>query len=386
MNEWFWIDFYNRIHGKTMAGKTQNAQSCQGPKKEAVPVRSVFPALCLTITLAAALSSAQAQSNPRLQAFFRQNAGLTQDQIDEIRHGIPVVKTFPARTPAEVFLFGVVYIQAAPESYLQFVLDFDRLRRLPGYLELQVFSDPPRLSDLAGFSLDSDDVRNLEKCRPGDCAMQLPGSTIDELQQQIDWSAPDAEQRVGQFLQSKALSLLTAYQKEGDRALGVYNDKKNPAPVAKEFAYMLSYSKALPAQLPDFYRYLLSYPEAKPANVEDRFYWSKVKFGLKPTLRMIHMVIMHGSPADDVAYAIAEKQLYSSHYFDTALDLAFCIRDHESSRRSGFYLIMAMGTEQSSLVGFKGDILRKIAVDRSASNLQAALTNIRNLLEANSKP
>ena len=369
-----------------MAEKIQNTQSCQGPNKQAVPVQSVFPALCLTILLAATLLFGHAQSNPRLHTFFEQNAGLTQDQIDKIRNGIPVVKTFPARTPAEVFLFGAVHIQAAPENYLQFVLDFDRLRRLPGYAELGVFSYPPRLSDLAGFSLDSDDVRDLGRCRPGDCAMQLPGSTIDELQQQIDWSAPDAEQRVGQFLQSKALSLLTGYQKEGNRALGAYNDKKNPAPVAQEFAYMLSYSKALPAQLPDFYRYLLSYPEARPANVEDRFYWSKVKFGLKPTLRMIHIVIMHGSPVDDVAYAIAEKQLYSSHYFDTALDLAFCIRDHEDSRRSGFYLIMAMGTEQSSLVGFKGDILRKIAVDRSASNLQAALTNIRNVLEANSKP
>ncbi len=184
------------------------------------------------------------------------------------------------------------------------------------------------------------------------------------------------------FFEGKALHLLQAYQSEGNHALGVYNDKPSPAYVAQQFAYMLSYSKALPAQLPDFYSYLLAYPDAKPANVEDRFYWAKVKFGLKPTLRMVHLAIMRGDPADDVAYAIAEKQLYSSHYFDTALDLSFCVRSRDNSSRPGFYLIMAMGTEQSALTGFKGEMIRRVAVSRSASNLQAALTNIRNELEA----
>lgn len=77
---------------------------------------------------------------------------------------------------------------------------------------------------------------------------------------------------------------------------------------------------------------------------------------------MIPLVTMRGSPADDVAYAIAEKQLYSSHYFDTALDLSLCIRDPDNSTRPGFYLIMAMGTEQSALAGFKGEIIREVAV------------------------
>jgi len=349
-------------------------------------MRRILAALFLLIPIAASSLRSPAQPATRLQTFFEQNIGLSQDQISDIRHGIPVVKTLPARTPAEVFLFGAVYIHAAPESYLQFVLDFNRLRRVPNYLALGVFGNPPKLSDLNGFSLDSDDVRDLQKCHPGDCMIQLPGSSTDELQRSIHWSAPDVSQRVDQFLQNKALYLLEAYQREGNHALGVYNDKRNPTIVAQQFAYMLSYTKALPAQLPDFYSYLLAYPDTKSAGVEDRFYWAKVKFGLRPTLRMIHLAVMRGTPADDVAYAIAEKQLYSSHYFDTALDLSFCVRDHDNSRHPGFYLIMAMGTEQSALAGFKGEIIRKVAVGRSVANLQAALTNIRNALEATSNP
>ena len=349
-------------------------------------MRSLWPAIFLLIPIAVCGPHSAAQPNARLQTFFVQNIGLTQDEIEQINHGNPVVKSLPPRAPTEVFLFGAVYIHAAPESYLRLVLDFDRMRRRPNYLALGVFQQPPRLADLNGFSLDSDDLRDLQKCHPGDCLIQLPGGTIEELQRSIAWSAPDSTQQVDMFLQNKALHLLQAYQQKGNHALGVYNDKADPTYVAQQFAYMLSYSKALPAQLPGFYSYLLAYPDVKPANVEDRFYWTKVKFGLKSTLRIIHLAVMQGDPADDVAYAIAEKQLYSSHYFDTALDLSFCVRGSDNAGRPGFYLIMAMGTEQSALAGFKGGIIRKIAVDRSTSNLQAALTNIRNELEAERRP
>jgi len=348
--------------------------------------RSVMPAMFLLIAVAAAIQPGFAQPNPRLQTYFRENIGLSQNQIDDIRSGIPVVVALPSRSPAEVFLFGAVYIHAAPENYLQIVLDFDRYRRLSGYLALGVFGNPPRLDDLKGFSFDSNDILDLQKCHPGDCMIQMPGSSMEELQKSIDWSAPDANQQVDQFIQSKALHRLLAYQREGNLALGVYNDKRDPAEVAQQFAYMLSYDTALPVYLPDFYRYLLAYPDAKPANAEDRFYWTKVKFGLKPTLRVIHLITLRGGPADDVAYAIAEKQLYSSHYFDTALDLSFCVRSHDNPRHPGFYLIMVLGSEQSSLAGFRGEIIRRVAVGRSVSDLQAALTNIRNILEANSKP
>jgi hypothetical protein len=73
---------------------------------------------------------------------------------------------------------------------------------------------------------------------------------------------------------------------------------------------MLSYSQVLPKALPDFYNYLLGYPNSKPANVEDMFYWAKVKFGLKPTLRVVQVVTMRNSNPHGPAYTIAEKQLY----------------------------------------------------------------------------
>src|SRR5271157_3995403 len=114
-------------------------------------IRSVKRAAALLVfTVATALPGAS-QSKPDLQTFFKQNIGLSQDQIVAIRGGQPVAKALPSRTPSEVFLFGAIYIHAAPESYLQIAHDFDRLRELPSYWALGVFSTPPRLSDLKGF-------------------------------------------------------------------------------------------------------------------------------------------------------------------------------------------------------------------------------------------
>jgi hypothetical protein len=335
----------------------------------------------LVIIIAVMSHHGFSQSNPQLQAFFRQNIGLTEDQIATIRNGQAVAKAVPSRTPDEIFLFGAVYIHASPEAYVRLAHDFDRLRKLPGYQALGVFSNPLQASDVKGFSFDSDDIKAVERCKPGECLIQAPATSIEEFHRSIDWSATDVNLEVNELLRKTALQFLLAYQREGNQVFGAFNDKHKPVDVAQQFAYMISYYKALPEHLPEFYRYLLSYPNERPANVEDTFYWARVKFGLKPTLRIVHVVTMRGNPTDDVAYAIAEKQLYSSHYFETALDMSFCIPESEDQKNPGFYLIMAMGSEQAGLTGLKGSIVREAAIGRSVSSLRNGLTAIRNTLE-----
>jgi hypothetical protein len=73
-------------------------------------LRSVLPAAALLALITATAQSGSSQSAPDVQTYFRQNIGLSQDQIASIRGGHPVTKALPSRTPAEVFLFGAVYI------------------------------------------------------------------------------------------------------------------------------------------------------------------------------------------------------------------------------------------------------------------------------------
>ncbi len=62
------------------------------------------------VLIVAAVSPGFSQSNPDLRTFFKEDIGLSQDQIAAIRSGQAVAKTMPSRTPAEVFLFGAIYI------------------------------------------------------------------------------------------------------------------------------------------------------------------------------------------------------------------------------------------------------------------------------------
>jgi hypothetical protein len=234
---------------------------------------------------------------------------------------------------------------------------------------------------LNGFTFGSDDVRALKTCVPGKCQIQLPENAMEDFRQTINWSTPNVEEQVNQLVQKRALRRVNAYQQDGDVALGRYSDKRNPADIAGQFHDILSYSEVLPDGLPAFYHYLLSYPRQKPANVDDLFYWAKVNFGLKPTLRIVHLVIMRGVTNDDPTYAIAEKQIYASHYFQTALDLTFCVSGSSDADKPGFYLIKIMASEQMGLTGVTGSVVRKVAVDRSASSLQKWLAVIKDVLE-----
>jgi hypothetical protein len=314
--------------------------------------------------------------------FFHDYIGLKEDQIAAIQNGKAVAKVMESRTPDEVFVFGSVYVQSTPEKYLALAANIDDLRKLPSYLAIRQFSDPPQPSDLDGFTLEAEDIKQLRNCEPGRCELQLPGEAIDAFKNDINWSAPDVTQQVNRLAQKMALEVLRRYTQEGNAALGSYQDKSHPAVVAKTFESLLTRSKALPVYLPELERYLLDYPRAQSEHIKSEFYWEKVNFGLKPTLRIVQAVVYRGAHAGDPAYAIAVKQLYASHYFDTALDLTVCVRDQEHPERPGFYLITLKGSQQAGLTGLKGGIVRKVAVDKSRSSLERALGAIKQKLEA----
>ena len=351
------------------------------PEWWAITRTAIGTVALMLLTAAVASRPGFSQSAAELEKFFRQDIGLSEEQIAAIRSGQPVATPLPPRTPAEVLLFGAIYIHAAPETYFQRGRNFDRLRKVPGFLALGIFTDPPQLSDLQGFTLDSQEIEDLKNCKPGDCMIQMPATSIEALHQSVDWGASDVDEQLNSLLQRTALELVVAYQREGNTALGVYNDKRDPTAVPEQFAYLLSFCRTLSDREPDFYHYLLAYPRAKPASYEDTFYWAKVKFGLKPTLRVVHMVTMRGGPADPVANAIARKQLYSSHYFEAGLELSVSVREGYAPKQAGFYLIQSMGSEQAGLSGVKGSIVRKAAVGRAVSNLQRALVAIKSDLE-----
>jgi hypothetical protein len=333
-------------------------------------VRSVFLLLACAI-------ACHSQDTGQLYTFFKQNIGLNDSEIAGIEHGKAVAKVLHSPTPSEVFVFGAVLIKAQPSAYVQLAGDLDRLKSLPNYLAIQRFSDPPQVSDLRGFGIDADDVDDLKKCKPGNCEVQLPVEDIEEFRNKIDWSSADPVSQVNDLAKKMALEALLAYQKGGNAAMGTYRDKKIPAKVSEQFRSLLSRSTVLPEELPTLYSYLLDYPKASLLDSSSVFYWEKVKFGLKPTLRVNQQITARTTGAHGPIDVVAIKQLYASHYFQTALDLNFCI----PRKTRGFYLITVKGSEQAGLTGPKGSVVRKVAVDKTRSSLEKSLVAIKTQLE-----
>jgi hypothetical protein len=349
--------------------------SSQAPRKnKAIWLRT------LILLLLSAGSSAGQSAEP--YTFFHEYVGLSDGEIQNIQRGKPVAKIMQSRTPDEVFVFGSVYVNSTPERYLKLVSDIDALRKLPGFLAIRKFSDPPKLSDLDDFTLEEKDVEELKNCRPGHCEIQLPTEAMEEFQRSVNWRAPDHADQVNRLAQKMALDALERYRQGGNAALGTYRDKDHPAQVAETFRSLLSQSKGLPVYMPELQSYLLDYPSAKSDNINSQFYWEKVNFGLKPTLRIVQAIVYRGADPSKPALAVADKQLYASHYFETALDLTVCARDSSKAEQKGFYLITLKGSQQAGLTGFKGSIVRKAAVGKTRSSLESSLRALKQQMEA----
>ncbi len=333
---------------------------------------SIF--LLLIIGLMASVPLAQ-EGEP--DNFFRQYVGLKDSEIEDIRSGKAVAKILNTGEKPEIVVFGAVYVEASIEQYIELFRDLSRLEKVDNYLAIKRFSDPPRLEDLEGFGLDEEDIDDLKKCKPGKCEIQLPAEIMEELDQKVDWSAPDASEQVNRMAREDALEMLKRYQSGGNQALGTYRDKKKPLLVAEQFEALLGRSEALPHYIPEFHRYLLEYPNTSLEGVEDYFLWENVKFGLKPTIRVNHVSI-YKAPG---IYVTATKQLYSSHYFQTAIDLSFCVKDSDAPDKPGFFLVTVKGSRQDGLTGLKGSIVRRVVTGRTRESMETAMRAMKTKLE-----
>ena len=306
--------------------------------------------------------------------------GLTSEEAAAIDAGRPVAKVLAWGGASEVYVFGAVHVDGSRERYLKAARDLRRLRATPGYLAIGELPEDATLADLAGLTFEPDDLKALKSCRDSACDVQLPTASIQAFHDAVDFSRPDAAGQANALARSMVLQLVQSYRNGGHRALGEYRDKRNPARVGEQFEAMIGRTSVLPDVLPELRQYLLDYPDARLTNAESFFYWEKVDFGLKPTVRVNHAVIYQGRADGHDFGAVAIKQLYATHYFHTAVDVSVCVDDGSDVGR-GFYLLTFKGSQQEGLTGVKGSIVRKVVVDRTRRSLEGALASIKRTIE-----
>jgi hypothetical protein len=315
----------------------------------------------------------------RLENYFQTVVGLTAAERQQLHDGRPVTRLLDGDPNAEVALFGAIWIDAAPQRYVQAVRDIESFERGDSFLKTKRISSPPRIEDFAELKLTEEDFKDLRNCKAGDCELKLDQAAIDQIRKEVDWTKPSARAFTDQMFRQRAYDYVKGYLESGNGGLAIYRDKSRPTFVADEFKSMVDRMPELTTYLPELRRYLLDYPRATISGASEFLYWQEAIFGLKPTVRINHVVVREG--ADETV--IASKMLYASHYFWTALELRVLIP--APSRGSGFWFVNVSRSRSDGLDGFTGRIVRSRVRSQSQDSLARSLIATKNRLEVNAR-
>jgi hypothetical protein len=323
------------------------------------------------VCLAAGVNGQQSSAGlpGRLGEYVKQHVDLTPENHKQLLQGEPVTRLLPGDASKEVAIFGAVWINAPISTYLARVRNIEQLERGPSFLVTKKIGNPPRLEDFAQLTLPPEDVRDLKSCKVGDCELKLGEDALHRFQNEVDWSKPlpQATSQVETLFRKLALEYVVRYQKAGDKALATYRDMSRPTFVAQEFKTMIDRMPLLTDHLPQLKTYLLTYPQASLPGAESFLYWQSAKFGLKPTIRINHVVMIE-RPDGAV---VATKMLYANHYFWTAIELRVLVPD--PARGKGFWFASVSQSRSDGLDGYLGPIIRARVRDEALKGMEAAL-------------
>jgi len=291
---------------------------------------AILAAALMAMTLPAAAE------DTAVRTFLRRTIGLTDAQLADIESGHVVTRPLQGADKPEMAAFGAVRVAAKKDVYLERLRDVAVFRKGPSTIQIGRFHTPPVIADLDSLTLEDGDFDAARKCKPGDCDLKLSRSALDRIQKEMDWKAPDARARATQLTKQMLVEYVSAYLRGGTTEMATYVDNASPLETSAEFRKVLAASPYLVEYAPALKRYLEEYPTGPLAGVENVFYWTKDKFGPKPTMAIYHLTIWR-DPADPTRAAVASKQIYASHYFQAGLDLTALV--DAPAPPGGFYLV-----------------------------------------------
>ena len=313
---------------------------------------------------------------PSLDRYVSQYVQLDAAARERLLAGDAVTKLLDADPSKEVAVFGAVWIDAPIARYVAAIKDIERFESGNGFHVTRKLSSPPRLEDFAQLTLPARDVQDLKTCQIAACELKLSQDGIERMRREIRWDRPDVREQVDRMTRRVALDYVNGYLQGGNDSLAVYRDAERPTFVARELASMIERLPALTEFLPDVRRYLLDFPKATLQNSDSFLYWQEVQFGLKPTIRINHVVISEQRDGT----IVASKMLYASHYFWTALELRVLVKDPQ--RGPGFWFVTESRSRSDGLAGFSGRIIRGRVRGESEKSTAAVLRLTKSRMEA----
>ena len=344
------------------------------------PYGSGIAVICGIGLLAASPGHTAAQERPQSlpQGFERYLAAEVHPTMAErkaLLSGGPVTKLLPSDQTREVVVFGAIWIDASAAEYVRRVTNIEDFEKGGAFGITRKISDPPMLDDFAQLELPPGDLKDLRRCKPGDCEFKLSAAGLEAFRTQVRWGTPAERADADAAFRRLALEYVIGYREGGNARLAVYQDGADPVVVGDELRSMVERAPSLTG-MPDLRQYLLDYPSSPLSGSTDFLYWQEARFGLKPTIRISHLVIQE-RPGQTV---IASKMLYASHYFWTALEQRTLQAD--PARGPGFWLVTTNRSRSDGLKGLIGRLVRGRVRSEAQKRTEAILKTTKARLEA----
>lgn len=314
--------------------------------------------VCLLLLLF--VPAIKAQDLPSwFQELLQKRLKITEVNLASVENGEALTRVLRTKEKREIAALGIVRVEASAEMFVQGLRDIVDFKKSSSVLQIGKFSNPPRLEDLNGLTLDPCCLNAIKSCEAGACDMQISAEMLGQFRGELKLSAPDYEAKANSLARRILLDYVKAYLQGGNLALIEYHDQENRVRLAEEYRSLLEQSRFLTDYAPEFHKYLEDFPKVSSPSVEDFIYWSKEKYGLKPVLSITHVAIYKRTLGNRTEVLVASKQLYASHYFDASLGLTAFVEGNERSTL-GSYLMYLNRSRIGALGGFFVGLKRSV--------------------------
>ncbi len=326
--------------------------------------------MCLT----AATLPARFQNTPDVVAVLRPYVRATDGELRRLEHGGILTKTLDTPDGKEVTTFGAIRVACTADVFAERIRDIEKFKASEYVLQIGRFQPQPSPADLAGLTLEPGDREAMRTCKAGSCGLRLPLATMEKFRTSIPWGTPAetdaAAAAMRQFLADEARTYLA----EGSTALPDYADRAGTTPRAAAFRGLLRPSEFKAEAQPELFKWLDEFPKVHLDGTDSFLYWSREKFGLKPTISISHSVILR----QNGVVVFGSKQVYASHYFEASFGMALYVPVPGASYG---YVTYLNRSRVDTLRGLLAPIARMVAARRARDGLDRMLTGVKNKLE-----
>jgi hypothetical protein len=290
---------------------------------------------------------------------------------------------------ADIAIMGAIRLTIPKGAYIDWYRRVENYKYSSMIKEAVQFHVPPRPEDVALFVVDTNQIKLLKECTPGNCGFKFSNEEIARSQSDLDWTAQDVSDKAAALAKSILLQHVAGYMKEGNAALPKYNDKPEEMNVLATFRSILNSSPYVKAAFPELFAQLSGYRgTGEGTDNEDIVYWSREHygFGLKSFINVTHTTIHKASPS---VIVLAAKQIWASHYYDGSLGITVLVDASPGTylvylNRSRIDLLHNAGLKRWLVKKFAPGSIRKevIALKRQVETSRQASATTRQKPEA----